>query len=444
MKQVLKVFTAVIIAASFLFGIVACGGQTSTDSIAPIESLVVKGEVTLDTLGLANGESPAAVSFISKFNEKYPDVNVKLNVISSGYDKNSLISSGQIGDVFWLADEEVYTYAVTNQACAELDFYLNQFNVDTSNVYSGMFNTGRVNGKVYMIARDHNHEALIYNRDALKNDNLADPKPDWTWNEFKTYCKQLTKTPDGGTTYTQVGASFDVSYQPVWMAFAEGWGGTLYDTVNKKINLISDTKVYDGLNEMFMLMKDGYMKQIGSAAKYPNFVNGINAVFTNLVYPAIETQANLYEQNGVDWDFANLPVLPHPSVGTGASGHAVYRDSQNLLAAAALCTFFYTDAGQMAYNGNLGGSVPLVKSLADEEFWRAPYDKNYDVFVSSPADDIIGQLACVVPKPVSDILNITVMTKILTEALNGTTSLADGLKNAETRANEKWLAIART
>jgi len=449
MKQLIKVFISVVIAATFLFGIVACsnfGDNTST--IVPPETLNVKGSIKFTTLGTETGESPAALTFVEKFNEKFPDVNVEMDILplsSLVSTRDARIATGEIGDVFWIGCNEVYTYAITQQACADLDFYLNQFNIDISNVYNGMYQSGQANGKLYMVARDYNHEAILYNRDSLKNAGLDDPKPDWTWDEFKEYCRILTKTEDGGVTYSQVGADLDVSYQPVWMAFAQGWGGTLYDTVNKKINLISDTKVYDGLNEMYSLMADGYMKQIGAPEKYPNFVRGVSAVFTNLVYPHVESFGKQMEQNGADWDLANLPFFPTHAVGTGASGHVVYKESDNILAAAALCTYFFTNEGQLSYNSGLGGSVPLVKSLSDQGFWKSPYvGKNYDVFVSYPEADVIGELASLVPKPISDLLSGTIMSKILSEALTGEKSLADGLKLAETTANEKWAAISKT
>jgi len=449
MKQILKIFMAVVITATFLFGIVACTNNgENTSTIILLNNEDVKGNIKFTTLGTDSGESPAVISFVEEFNKKYPNVKVELDILPLGIlqsTKDARISSGEIGDVFWIFEEDVYTYSITQQACLELDFYLNQFNVDVSNVYSGMFNIGKVNGKLYMVARDNTHISLSYNKDALKNEGLDEPKEDWTWNDFKDYCKTLTKTEDGGLSYTQVGAFLNVGYQPIWMAFAQGWGGTLYDTVNKKINLISDPKVYEGLNEMYTLMEKGYIKQLGApATKYPNFVEGVNSVFKDIVYPEVDSFGKIMEQNGTDWDLVSMPTLPKHTVGAGATGHVVYKESRNKLAAAALCTFFFTNEGQLSYNSGLGGSVPLVKSLADEGFWKTPYtEKNYDVFVSYPEADIIGKLACVVPKSVADILNYPNMSKILTDALSGEKSLADGLTAAEALANEKWTSISR-
>ena len=62
-------------------------------------------------------------------------------------------------------------------------------------------------------------------------------------------------------------------------------------------------------------------------------------------------------------------MFPIPKVGTGSSGFGVYNRTKRPDTAAALL-FFFTEEGQKAYNGQTGGSVPLMRTLANDDFWH--------------------------------------------------------------------------
>lgn len=496
MKLIIKVLIAVIINVAFIIGIAACKSvepkplisfnPKAGSLVTNPNSSVLKStnDSSLSTYGTAEstpngtkdnqntpgktekryidihgnikfttitnkygGESPAAESLIKAFNQKYPNISVELDLIDINALKSSIdakIDSGMIGDVFWIDGADLYKYAIEKQSCEALDPYINQLELDTSNVYKSIYNAGQLEGKLYMIVSEDNHQSLIYNSDALKETGLEPPRSGWSWEEFVDYCKYLTKTSDGGATYTQVGAWLDVSDQSIWMTFAQGWGGKLYDTSERKINFISDSRVYNGLVRLYSPMKDGYIQQIGLDEKYPNFTKGINSVFVNLNYTQLDDYIEMYKTNGIEWNLADFPIVKNHLVGTQTSGYVVSKNSSNKLAAAALCTFIYTEEGQRAYNKETNGSVPLIKNLPHEDFWEAKYSgKNYNVFVSNQEYDLVYKLSGRIPRQVSDILNQTLMAKIFTDALKEKAGLADGLRYAEVIANEKWRVLSK-
>lgn len=87
-----------------------------------------------------------------------------------------------------------------------------------------------------------------------------------------------------------------------------------------------------------------------------------------------------------------------------------------------------------------GGSVPLTKNLAKEDFWRVPYDKdelNYDAFVSFPDADTIGKFQNRVPNAVAKII-IQRMDAVFSRHWSGSQNYYDSLKEIEQLATEKW------
>ena len=76
-----------------------------------------------------------------------------------------------------------------------------------------------------------------------------------------------------------------------------------------------------------------------------------------------------------------------------------------------MALFFLTEEGQRAYHSAPGENVPLLKSLANEDFWRFPIsskgwsEKNFDAFVSYPDASTPVSVISRAPAEIADILN---------------------------------------
>jgi ABC-type glycerol-3-phosphate transport system substrate-binding protein len=120
----------------------------------------------------------------------------------------------------------------------------------------------------------------------------------------------------------------------------------------------------------------------------------------------------------------------------------VYNRTQNPDTAAAFALFFLTPEGQTAYHSQTGGNVPVLKSLADEEFWRGkgtPWeDKNYNAFVSYPDNTKPSSLASQVPIEIATIFSNDNMMATLAKIINGGADAQTAFNQMETKANEKW------
>ena len=447
MKRVIKtccLILAIAMACTVLF---ACGNNPGGPTIPPDSDISVEGNVKFTTAVAKLSDQKAADAFIAAFTEKYPKASV-----TKDYNPGNIparIASGEIGDVFGFSEVECYNYAITQKSLMSLNQYIDPLGIDTSSVYSGVLALGQVEGELYMVPKDYNHVVFIYNKTALKEAGLADPQDGWTWDEFKDYATKLTLTdPNDASVYTQVGGNLNYLWDPVYVPFFEGWGGKWVDTENKVISLTTD-EVRKGIDELLNLAKTGAIKpELGNTEGFPT--DAEKYVFRSMVYPNITSMGSAYDTLNLDWDFVSFPAFPTHKVGTGCSGFGVYKYTSNPNTAAALALFFFTAEGQRAYNGNEGGSVPLVKELSDEGFWRyndltntgADWSgKNYDAFVSFPEADTVGRVNCKMPAKVAAI--VTGGWESVVKDFFDTGSYMDSLTQLEKSANDTWQRLIR-
>ena len=179
-------------------------------------------------------------NWINAFRAKYPNVTVETDFSIPDY--APLISSKTIGDVFWLSDADVYNYAITMQALMSLDSYVEAFNVDLSDIYSGILNLCEAKGKLFFAGMSCGNVVFTYNVDAMVEAGILQPGErvanDWTWEDFKSYAQQLKKYDEDGITLTQVGAGFPLYWPNTFTPFLYAYGGEWVDkTENKVVNV---------------------------------------------------------------------------------------------------------------------------------------------------------------------------------------------------------------
>lgn len=448
MEHGLKRALVLFLTFLMLFGVVACNDRPVQTGEVVNDTVQVNGTITLTYDATSEERERAPNAMIRAFTQKYPEARV--NTDYSVGDINARISTGDIGDVFLTADMNVYTYAETNQALMPLDAYVPYLEIDTTQVYNAMYQMGVVNGRLYMTTTCFNQICLIYNKDAVLAEGLPLPQNSWTWEEFKDYAARLTKTSSDTGAYTQVGAYIEMQYSPIYTAFLVGFGGgKWYNEQEKKVNLTNE-KVLAGVQEMVDVLQTGTVysgSTILASAQNANYaqLGETDYVFSQIVHGNLSRQGPLYDRKDINWDIVSFPSLPVRAIGSGSIGFSVYNRTRQADTAAAFALFIFTEEGQLAYNGELGGSVPHIKSLSDEDFWRYPHhetwkDKNFDAFVSYPEAAIVGQVFNLVPYAVAEIIDKG-MGDVLRDALQGKGTVSDLLGALETRASEKWLEL---
>ncbi|MBP5313304.1 MAG: extracellular solute-binding protein [Clostridia bacterium] len=466
-KNLVRVILALVLAVSVTLSLFGCVTYVKVDGDLPDGyNPEPSGKIKLQYyIANTDADKRSVNDWVAAFQRQYPDVTVTADLSSVGKDVIAAqIASKTVGDVFFLWETDVYNYASVHEALMALDSYVEAYDIDLGNVFSAIKDMGSVEGKLYMVMRDYNHIVLRYNRDLIKAASLRDPieletEGTWDWDTFKQYCSQLTTQEEDADVKT-VGCSLRLGYAPIFIPFLEGWGGRWYDKENKKVNFISDANVLEGVKQMVELVQmnvcqynaaggGGSIKETIDQKAFAGYNPESQIVFNDTEFPSFGAAGKSYESKGIDWDIVSMPKFPTHKVGTGATGFAVFNGTRNADAAAALCLSLYTEEGQRAYNGQEGGSVPNVRSLADASFWRVPFadkeedpeeGKNYYAFISFPEADTYGQVECVIPPEIASIVK-EYMATVVPNAVNNVRSVDDTLKKLEDEANEKWDSI---
>lgn len=447
MKKIVKRAIVLFIVTLTLFGMVACRQNPIANVInvgAGYEANI-SGEITW-TFSVGNAfEKRAANSFIKAFQSAYPNASVKLDASSSSAVR---VNGGTIGDVFHFSETQIYEYAVTCNGLMPLEGYVAALEMDLSDVYMGIFELGKIDGRLYYVSRDYNAICFTYNKDKLVEHNLDSMvKNEWAWSDLLHISKTITEatSEDNELFY---GANIDLTYSPVYVTFFESAvGGTWCNTEEKKITFIDeDGRTLQAMQECIDAALAGYINPGASS------VTKGTPVFKYCVHPQVLAQGNDYDTAGVDWDIVAFPGFgengENRGFGCGSSGFGVYNRTRNQDTAAAFALYFYTEDGQRAYNGQPGASVPVIGSLKDDSSWRYPdraeqgWDvKNWDAFVfEAQTASIVGQVVCRMPYEIANKIE-TEMDKIIPKVMAGNISLDNAFTELQTTCNDLWSTL---
>lgn len=195
------IFTATAMSIGLALG--GCG--SAAPSAGSDANAAVGGAITYSFWG-----SPARAekvnNVISLFQQQEPSAQVTAEVA----DYNSYIerltvraAGGQLPCVIGTQSTFYSTYANKN-VLMPLDDLIRNGKIQTSNIPQAVLDTGKIDGKQYMIPTGTFVRVVAYNADLVKSAGLQPPTNDMTWEEYATWLKELQKTLPAGVYATEV------------------------------------------------------------------------------------------------------------------------------------------------------------------------------------------------------------------------------------------------
>ena len=456
-KSIALKTAALVLAVFIIAGLMGCIGREvqtgDVDQNATVKDLNIRGTITFTvTDDMSEADEMAPRNIISAFTSKYPGTTVLFQK-GSRSSFATRISSGDIGDVFWVDPIDCTEYQKTHNALMPLDSYLKPLNIDLGDVFTGALECGKVEGRLYMAPRAIAEQILIYNSTLLESAGIDfDNSYAYSWEDFKDVCKRVTVIENGKVMRS--GASLKIWWEPVWPMFFQGFGGEWINNIEHRVSIASSNEVMQGINEIVTGVQEGWL--------FPEDISGqINAISygfgdgtDNMAYVGFKTFNGMswlftygrqYDNLKIDWDMCPFPAFPNHNVSTGATGYVVYNRTTNPDTAAAFALFFLTTEGQMAYQGQTGGNVPVLKSLAEEDFWKGAgtewTDKNYAALVSYPDETRPCNTVLFAPVEIADIFSNENMTSAFVRIINGVADAQTVFNQMEKKANEKWQTL---
>ncbi len=312
-------------------------------------------------------------STIAAFEKKYPNIDIDLVTLSEKGDTQEAIkkldlaaASGEQLDVLMFSDAASYAQRVNMGMVAPIDEFIKEEGYKVSEEYKVDTKIGE---KYYALPGKFNPWYVLLNKDHLAAAGLEVPK-DWTWDEYMTYAKAMTK--DG-----HFGTYFHGPQNGSWMEFlklalASEADNTEFITVNGTSNL--DNPLFKKTLEMRLKME----KEDKSAVPYTNILSQKlhyrNQFFNQdassiLIGSWINTELGGTEQFPLNFEVA---VAPYPKNEKDDEGGYTPVTTDYMSVAAnsehkkEAYTFirWYTTEGQIVQ----GKSVPSWNKLSDSDF----------------------------------------------------------------------------
>ena len=161
-------------------------------------------------------------------------------------------TGGALPDVFWMHSNEFNKYAQYEMLLDLSDKINSSELIDLSNYPEDIVEIYNYEDKQFAIPKDIDTIALWYNKTMFDEAGMAYPNENWTWDDFRSACKKLTK---------EDGSQFGYALKPT--NTQDGWYNTVYSmggsiiSEDKKESKMNDTNTIKALELITGIIKDG-------------------------------------------------------------------------------------------------------------------------------------------------------------------------------------------
>ena len=359
---------------------------------------VCAGAFAVDEITLMNYAQPQEKaildSVVARFEETHPGTKVKfISVTGDEYAAKiqAALAANQLPDVFYLGPESVRQYADNGKVLDLAPYIKNAKGVDFDDLYSSAVNAYRYDGKylgqgdsIWALPKDFGPFAFAYNKTLFQKYGIPLPSKDtpYTWDEFISVCKKLTKDTNGDGMNDTFGTGLNVHW--AFIQFVWGNGTDFLDETKTKVN-ITDPKFIEAL-QFWADMTNKYevtpsATQAQSLDTYQRWLKGELGFF-----PAGPWDLSTFNKV-LPFDYDLIPWPVHTSENEtatyrGGVGWAVSATTKNPSKAAELALYLSADkeANEMFCDQDL--QIPNLKSLASRYTSKPGNPQNRQEFIN--------------------------------------------------------------
>lgn len=359
----------------FVFSIGLAGCSSSKDTAGG------EGSTTITVWHPMTGVTETAIKKVTKaFEEKYPDINVKLVYTAGGTEANkkllAAIAGGNPPDVAYFDRFKVGQYAAQG-ALTDLTSFAEKDGVTKDDYYPFAWAEANYEGKLYGIPTSTDARMLFYNIDEFKKAGLDPNNPPKTIDELEQAAKQLTIKE--GSRFKQIGF---IPWFGQGQLYTWGWafGGDFYNEETGKVTA-NDPKIVDALK-----WESEYAKSYG-ISNLTSFTNsqgtGARAPFISgnlsMIVSGNFTVAQI-ENYKPDLNYGVTPI-PTPTGGdfqTWSGGWSVVipKGAQHEEAAWKYLKFFGGTEGDKIYS-KISGDLAAIPSVNKKLYSDDPIMKKF-------------------------------------------------------------------
>lgn len=352
----------------------ACSGTPSDGGTQSSTDPSSTDERTITFMGWGSDEEIATFNaMIDQYEAQYPGVTVDYITVPAddfATKLQTMITSNQTPDVFYLQPEKVMPYADAG-LIADLSSYVEDNAIfDADNVWPNAIDMYRYDGTtpgegaVYGLPKDIGPFALAYNKDMFDAAGLTAPTADapWTWDEFVAAAKKLTSGEGADKVYGSGTYSLESA---VWSNGAD-WLNSDHTEVTvtdpafvEALQWVADLNLGEGVTPS--------SAEESAQGDYDRFINGK----LGMMGIGPWNQGGLWNDADFAWDLMPWPVSPttgDEAIWYGGIGFAVSNSSDNVEDAANLAAFLAFNEDAQRTNIVKGQAIPNLISMAEDEY----------------------------------------------------------------------------
>nr|WP_313637055.1 sugar ABC transporter substrate-binding protein [Paenibacillus sp.] len=185
-----KKISLIVLATTLMATMVtACGGNSESSS-----STGAAGSGETKTLRFATWDTGDTLKIeqdiAKKFEAAHPGTKVQVEAYADGFDQKLAAGFGATNppDVMYMWDFPTY-----HQSLEPLDSYSSKDkDLNIEDFYPGLFNYGKIDGKLYGIPAGFTTRVVYYNKKLFDEAKIPYPKDGWTWKEFQDIAAKLS------------------------------------------------------------------------------------------------------------------------------------------------------------------------------------------------------------------------------------------------------------
>lgn len=364
-----KQLTAVFLAGLMAFTVAGCGGSKSEEAASPAQSTETakseeasSGSQVLRVLNWGStSEEQIANDAIARFNEQYPDVEVKQTCVPVDSWSNfiqkwvTMSTSGEAPDVINVGLEAAQM-AVSNDLLMSLDDvvagdeYLSRLQEEYA---PSLLDGFSVNGTLYGLPSGTQTMLVYYNKTMFDEAGIAYPQDGWTWDEFLEDARALTKA-DGSVYGFGLSSSY-FQLTPWWVT-----NGASLVTEDGKPS-VNSPEMVEAVTFLKQMVTDKITPDPISSDVYTMFASKQLAMVG-----AGRWTLNTWQDSGLtnaDFDCVQWPVSKQEGSVYGGSAWCIGKNTANKEMAVELLKSMVSEETLRA-NAAGGQQVPPTESLA--------------------------------------------------------------------------------
>ena len=346
---------------------------------------------------------------LDSFNDRYPNINVDLEIISD-YETtySARFATGQVHDVFLVPDGVFASWCRSSYMTDLTPYILASDIVDTSDMFESVVTryqydsatgiTGQ--GAQLTMPRDISAHVMYYNKDLFDSLGVTPPPSDriMTIEEAVEMWSALTKDTDGDGEIDVYGTAGLMMEGLVW----SGGGDFLNDARNA---FPTDPAALTALRQAYQFIQDAYYTYNDGNGFMPRSTVSSTMDATTLFSQEMVATviAGSWEMasiqgNSFDWDIAYVPAYeenPTANSWSGSVSYAIYSgiDDAKFDAAWKLVEYIGSPEGQEIL-ASTGFQFPIYESVAFSDEYLSKYEggqpSNYEIFLRSASEQPAG------------------------------------------------------